>query len=80
MMYQKLNCIQEDPVRRGYVDAAEHWRYSCGRNYILDDHQTLEIDRLDPCPPLIIVPTLHLGTHLSSKLCFTVSQCAHATS
>jgi REP element-mobilizing transposase RayT len=46
MMEQKINYIHENPVRRGYVDAAEYWRYSSARNYILGDQSVLEIDPL----------------------------------
>jgi len=33
MMIQKINYIHQNPVKRGYVDAPEHWRYSSARNY-----------------------------------------------
>ncbi len=33
MMRQKVDYIHHNPVKRGYVDLAEHWRYSSGRNY-----------------------------------------------
>ena len=33
MLRQKLNYIHHNPVKRGYVDRAEHWRYSSGRDY-----------------------------------------------
>ena len=33
MMQQKLDYIHQNPVRRGYVDEAVHWRYSSARNY-----------------------------------------------
>jgi REP element-mobilizing transposase RayT len=33
VMRQKLEYIHANPVRRGYVDRAEHWRYSSARNY-----------------------------------------------
>jgi putative transposase len=33
MMNQKLAYIHNNPVRRGYVDLPEHWRYSSARNY-----------------------------------------------
>ena len=33
MMEQKINYIHENPVRRGYVDKPEHWRYSSARDY-----------------------------------------------
>jgi len=33
VMRQKLEYIHQNPVKRGYVDLAEHWRYSSARNY-----------------------------------------------
>jgi putative transposase len=33
MMLQKLEYIHNNPVKRGYVDEAIHWRYSSARNY-----------------------------------------------
>ncbi len=33
MMKQKIEYIHHNPVKRGYVDKAEHWRYSSARNY-----------------------------------------------
>jgi putative transposase len=33
MMRQKENYIHENPVKRGYVNLPEHWRYSSARNY-----------------------------------------------
>ncbi|GMQ88506.1 MAG: hypothetical protein BMS9Abin08_1760 [Gammaproteobacteria bacterium] len=33
MMRQKVEYIHQNPVTRGYVDEAEHWRYSSARNY-----------------------------------------------
>jgi putative transposase len=32
-MRQKLDYIHQNPVKRGYVDQPEHWRYSSARNY-----------------------------------------------
>ena len=34
MMAQKLDYMHNNPVERGYVDVAEHWRYSSARNYL----------------------------------------------
>ena len=34
MMRQKLDYIHQNPVKRGYVDRPEHWRYSSARNYL----------------------------------------------
>ena len=33
MMTQKIRYIHQNPVRRGYVDLPEHWRYSSARDY-----------------------------------------------
>lgn len=34
MMRQKIEYIHLNPVKRGYVDNAEHWRYSSARDYL----------------------------------------------
>jgi REP element-mobilizing transposase RayT len=33
MMLQKLEYMHNNPVKRGYVDEPQHWRYSSARNY-----------------------------------------------
>jgi REP element-mobilizing transposase RayT len=33
IMIQKINYIHHNPVKRGYVDEAIHWRYSSARDY-----------------------------------------------
>ncbi|MCF5468069.1 REP-associated tyrosine transposase [Pseudomonas syringae] len=33
VMRQKLDYIHHNPVKRGYVDVGEHWRYSSARDY-----------------------------------------------
>lgn len=33
MMRQKLDYIHNNPIKRGYVAQAEHWRYSSAANY-----------------------------------------------
>ena len=33
MMRQKIDYIHQNPVKRGYVDEAEQWRYSSARHY-----------------------------------------------
>jgi putative transposase len=33
MMWQKLEYIHNNPLRRGFVDDPLHWRYSSARNY-----------------------------------------------
>ena len=34
IMQQKLDYMHNNPVKRGYVDRPEHWRYSSARNYL----------------------------------------------
>ena len=46
-LFQKLNYIHNNPVRKGYVALAEHWVYSSARNYLLNDHSILKIDLLE---------------------------------
>lgn len=33
MMRQKVDYVHNNPVKRGYVDLPEHWRYSSARDY-----------------------------------------------
>ncbi len=33
VMREKLDYLHHNPVKRGYVDRAEHWCYSSARNY-----------------------------------------------
>ena len=33
VLREKLEYIHQNPVKRGYVDLPEHWRYSSARNY-----------------------------------------------
>ena len=40
----KRDYIHYNPVKRGYVDLPEHWRYSSARDY-LGDAGLIEIDR-----------------------------------
>jgi hypothetical protein len=34
VLRQKVEYIHNNPVKRGYVDLPEHWRYSSARNYL----------------------------------------------
>ncbi|MFN2343811.1 MAG: transposase [Desulfonatronovibrio sp.] len=43
MMRQKLDYIHYNPVKRGYVELPEHWRYSSASNYN-DGQGLIEID------------------------------------
>ncbi len=44
MMRQKINYIHDNPVKRGYVDLPENWRYSSARAY-KGQESLLEVDR-----------------------------------
>ena len=33
IMAEKINYIHNNPIKRGYVDEAKHWRYSSARDY-----------------------------------------------
>jgi REP element-mobilizing transposase RayT len=58
MMRQKIDYIHHNPIKRGYVEKAEHWRYSSAKNY-LGGEGLLEIsnDWVEVC-----VPTHSVGT------------------
>ena len=43
VLIQKLEYIHQNPVKRGYVDLAEHWRYSSAGNY-LDLEGLMDVD------------------------------------
>ena len=45
MMRQKIEYIHNYPVKRGYVDRAEHWRYSSARDY-MGETGLIEVDKL----------------------------------
>lgn len=34
VLLQKLNYVHQNPVRAGFVDLPEHWRYSSARDYL----------------------------------------------
>jgi len=44
MLRQKVEYIHQNPVKRGYVDRPEHWRYSSARDY-LGEAGLLEIEK-----------------------------------
>ena len=44
-MREKIDYIHLNPVKRGYVDEARHWRYSSARDYEGVDG-LLEIERV----------------------------------
>lgn len=45
MMIEKINYIHNNPIKRGYVDEAKHWRYSSARDYE-DISGLVEIERM----------------------------------
>jgi REP element-mobilizing transposase RayT len=45
--WQKIAYIHDNPVRRGHVDAPEHWRYSSARNYLGGGLPVMAIDDIE---------------------------------
>jgi putative transposase len=45
MMIETINYIHQNPVKRGYVDVAKHWRYSSVRDYE-DVKGLIDVERL----------------------------------
>ena len=45
MMVETINYIHQNPVKRGYVDVAKHWRYSSDRDYE-DIKGLIDVERL----------------------------------
>ncbi len=43
---EKLQYIHDNPVRKGFVEKVEHWKYSSARNYLNDDHSVIEVEFL----------------------------------
>ena len=43
MMREKLEYIHNNPVKRGYVEKPEHWRYSSAKNY-MGETGLIEVD------------------------------------
>ena len=44
-LYQKMDYIHQNPVRKGFVEYPEQWKYSSARNWLLDDDRVMTIDR-----------------------------------
>lgn len=44
MFWTKLNYIHNNPVKAGLVRRAEDYKYSSARNYINNNHSTLEVN------------------------------------
>jgi len=45
MMKEKISYIHHNPVKRGYIEEAEHWRYSSAKDYAGID-SILKIERV----------------------------------
>ncbi len=45
-LFQKIEYIHNNPVRKGFVEDPENWAYSSARNYITNDDSIIEIQKL----------------------------------
>jgi hypothetical protein len=43
---EKLEYIHYNPVKKGFVEKPEDWKYSSAWNYLLEDDSLIEIDRI----------------------------------
>ncbi len=41
----KMRYMHNNPVRKGFVEKPEHWKYSSARNWFLDDDGVLAVDQ-----------------------------------
>ena len=41
---EKINYIHNNPVKLGFVEKPEDWKYTSARNYILEDHSMMSLD------------------------------------
>jgi REP element-mobilizing transposase RayT len=44
---QKLEYMHYNPVRKGFVEQPEQWKYSSARNWLMDDHGIIEINKMN---------------------------------
>ena len=42
-LQMKIEYIHNNPVKAGFVDQPEQWKYSSARNYILGDHSLMSV-------------------------------------
>jgi len=47
MMRQKIECIHQNPVRRGYVERPEYWKYSSARDMLTRESGLIKLDLLE---------------------------------
>ena len=45
-LFQKIEYVHHNPVRKGFVEDPENWAYSSARNYIANDASIIEIQKL----------------------------------
>ena len=43
-LHEKLDYYHYNPVRKGYVERPEYWKYSSARNWILDDDSLIRMN------------------------------------
>ena len=43
---EKLSYIHNNPVKKGFVEKPEDWKYSSARNYLLGDDRLIVVDRI----------------------------------
>ena len=43
---QKMNYIHLNPVRKGYVEQVEHWKYSSARNRVSRDYSLIKVEEI----------------------------------
>ena len=44
---EKLAYIHYNPVKKGFVEQPEHWKYSSAHNYLLGDDSLIVIDKIE---------------------------------
>ena len=49
---EKMDYIHMNPVRKGFVEIPEYWKYSSARNWINDDHSIIYVDKGTHCVAL----------------------------
>ena len=42
---QKIDYMHHNPVRKGFVEYPEYWKYSSARNWLLDDDSVITLDK-----------------------------------
>jgi hypothetical protein len=40
-----MEYIQNNPVRKGFVEQPENWKYSSARNWLMNDDSIISLDR-----------------------------------